>query len=186
VHRTNNPRHGCGAFDFFCTPLFSFTEVLNPPSKLSIRIFQLHGKQQVGKLTHKADVIVIGVGAFGSAVAWRLAARGMDVIALDQESIPNDKGSSHGQTRIFRALSQNHVDLYPLAMLSKRLWRELQDATKQRLFEASGALIIGENGRGRIANALEVAKRFGIEPQVLSSGELRRQYPAFSNVSDDE
>ncbi|WP_209374562.1 N-methyl-L-tryptophan oxidase [Brevibacterium renqingii] len=140
----------------------------------------------MGKLTHKADVIVVGVGAFGSAVAWRLAARGMDVIALDQESIPNDKGSSHGQTRIFRALSQNHVDLFPLAMLSKQLWRELQDATKQRLFEASGALIIGENGRGRIANALEVARRFGIEPQVLSSGELRRQYPAFSNVSDDE
>ena len=140
----------------------------------------------MGKLTQKADIIVVGVGAFGSAVAWRLAARGMDVIALDQESIPNDKGSSHGQTRIFRALSQNHVDLFPLAMLSKQLWRELQDATKQRLFEASGALIIGQNERGRIADALAIARRFGINPQLLSSDELRRQYPAFSNVSDDE
>lgn len=137
-------------------------------------------------MSHKADVIVVGVGAFGSAIAWRLAARGMDVIALDRESVPNDKGSSHGQTRIFRALSQNHFGLYSLAMLSKQLWRELQEASNQHLFEESGALVIGGKERGRVASALEVAKRFGVEPRVLSSDELRRQYPAFSNVAADE
>lgn len=137
-------------------------------------------------MSQDADVIVVGVGAFGSAAAWRLAARDMDVIAFDRESVPNDKGSSHGQTRIFRALSQNHVDLYPLAMRSKQLWLELQDANRQDLFEASGALVIGRMGHGRIANALNVAKRFGVDPRVLSSDELRDQYPAFSNLAEDE
>lgn len=137
-------------------------------------------------MSHDADVIVVGVGAFGSAAAWRLATRGMDVIAFDRETVPNDKGSSHGQTRIFRALSQNHVDLYPLAVLSKQLWLELQDASDQQLFEASGALVIGRKGRGRIANALNVAKLYEVAPRVLNSDELRYKYPAFSKLAEDE
>lgn len=140
----------------------------------------------MGTVTQSADVIVVGMGAFGSAIAWRLAARGTDVIAIERESIPNDRGSSHGQTRIFRALSQNNVDLYPLAQLSRELWFELETESSQLLFEASGALVLGPEGRGRIANARDVANRFSLQPRVLNASEIRQQYPVFSNITDDE
>jgi phosphoglycerate dehydrogenase-like enzyme len=49
-----------------------------------------------------ADVIVVGLGAMGSAVTLRLAQRGLRVIGIDRFRPPHDRGSTHGQTRITR------------------------------------------------------------------------------------
>ena len=51
---------------------------------------------------HRHDVIVVGVGAMGSATIHHLARRGLSVLGLEQFDIPNDLGSSHGVNRIFR------------------------------------------------------------------------------------
>lgn len=48
----------------------------------------------------KWDVIVIGAGGMGSAVAYHVAARGRKVLALEQFNIPNEFGSSGGINRI--------------------------------------------------------------------------------------
>ena len=45
---------------------------------------------------------VIGAGAMGSAAAWWLARRGVDVVLFDQFEAGHTRGSSHGATRIFR------------------------------------------------------------------------------------
>ncbi|MGI4981922.1 MAG: FAD-dependent oxidoreductase [Janthinobacterium lividum] len=37
---------------------------------------------------HTADVIVVGLGAFGSATTYQLAARGVRVIGIDQFAPP--------------------------------------------------------------------------------------------------
>src|SRR6266545_3790144 len=50
----------------------------------------------------KADVVVVGAGVMGSATAWRLAARGHDVVLLEQFDLCHDRGSSHGAVRVFR------------------------------------------------------------------------------------
>jgi len=49
-----------------------------------------------------SDVIVIGLGAMGSAAAYQLAKRGVRVVGIDAYSPPHVHGSSHGQTRITR------------------------------------------------------------------------------------
>lgn len=52
----------------------------------------------------QADVAVVGLGAIGSSAAWRLAARGLDVVGIDQHEPGHAWGGSHGRTRLFRAV----------------------------------------------------------------------------------
>ena len=42
-----------------------------------------------------SDVIVVGLGAMGSAAAYCLAQRGKRVLGLDQFTAAHDRGSSH-------------------------------------------------------------------------------------------
>ena len=53
-------------------------------------------------MERKADVVVVGLGAVGSAVLYQLGSRGIDVIGIDRFAPQHDKGSSHGESRITR------------------------------------------------------------------------------------
>lgn len=49
-------------------------------------------------------IIVIGGGLMGSAVAWKLAAQGAEVLVLEQQGEVFEHGSSYGAARIARSL----------------------------------------------------------------------------------
>ena len=53
-------------------------------------------------MAERADCLVIGLGAMGSAALYQLAKRGASVIGLDRFAPPHTMGSSHGETRITR------------------------------------------------------------------------------------
>jgi sarcosine oxidase len=72
------------------------------------------------------DVIVIGLGATGSAAAYQLAKRGHRVLGLDRHAPPHAFGSSHGDTRITRCAIGEGAHYSPLAMRSHEIWRELE------------------------------------------------------------
>ena len=59
-------------------------------------------------MTATYDVIVIGLGAMGSATAYHLAKRGVRVLGIDQYEPLHDMGSSHGESRIIRQLYYEH------------------------------------------------------------------------------
>ena len=50
----------------------------------------------------RADVIVVGLGAVGSAALYQLARRGVPALGIDRFAPPHQHGSSHGDTRITR------------------------------------------------------------------------------------
>ena len=54
-------------------------------------------------MLEKFDVIVLGLGAMGSAAAYHLARRGCRVLGLDRYRPPHTFGSSHGASRIIRS-----------------------------------------------------------------------------------
>ena len=60
------------------------------------------------------DVIVIGLGAMGSATAYQLASRGVRVLGLEQFDVPHALGSSHGSSRMIRLAYYEHADYVPL------------------------------------------------------------------------
>ena len=106
----------------------------------------------------RKDVIVIGLGGFGSAALWRLAHLGADVAGVERHGIGHHLGSSHGATRLFRIACQEHPGLAPIALKSLELWTSLGDQTGQRLVSQSGCLSVGPPDsrpvRGTVAAAV--------------------------------
>ncbi|MDP3768243.1 MAG: FAD-dependent oxidoreductase, partial [Dehalococcoidia bacterium] len=50
--------------------------------------------------SNQADVIILGLGAMGSAAAYHLARRGRRVVGIEQFTPAHDRGASHGRSRI--------------------------------------------------------------------------------------
>jgi sarcosine oxidase len=135
--------------------------------------------------TVDADVIVVGLGAMGSAALWRLAERGTDVMGIERFSLGHDQGSSHGATRLFRTACLEHPGLVPLARRSLQLWRELEDRTSTTLLELSGGLMIGPEQGRVVSGTLAAARAHGLDVRVLPARELARRYPQHADVPAD-
>ena len=88
------------------------------------------------------EVIVVGLGAVGSAVTWHLARLGAKVLGIDRYKPPHEFGSSTGETRLTRAAVGEGVEYSPLALRSNEIWREIETTTGQTLFVQCGCLTI--------------------------------------------
>jgi len=140
------------------------------------------------------DVIVIGLGALGSALTWQLARRGSRVLGIDRFHPPHDRGSSHGQTRITRVAVGEGEAFVPLARRSHALWREIEAATGETLMKRTGLLTIATAEPAREAfhgslgffdRTVSLARRFGVEHQLLDAREAAQRFPAFTPAGDD-
>ena len=88
----------------------------------------------------KFDVIVVGVGAMGSAACWALARRGVKVLGLEQFDIPHARGSSHGYSRLTRTAYCEHPDYVPLVRRANALWSALEQASGEKLRHLVGGV----------------------------------------------
>ncbi|WP_369030014.1 N-methyl-L-tryptophan oxidase [Streptomyces adonidis] len=85
------------------------------------------------------DAIVVGLGVHGSAALHRLAARGLDVLGLEQYASGHELGSSHGATRMIRR-AYPHPDWDGLVDTAYQAWAELEEAAKTQLLDITGGL----------------------------------------------
>jgi sarcosine oxidase len=90
----------------------------------------------------RCEVLVIGGGAMGSAAAWQLARRGVDVVLLERFGHNHPNGSSHGATRIFR-FAYAEPTYVAMAMAALPLWRELEQDSGEQLLETTGGVDVG-------------------------------------------
>ena len=130
------------------------------------------------------DVIVVGVGAMGSAAAWQLAARGARVLGLEQFDVPNARGSSHGYSRAIRLAYHEHPDYVPLLRRAYALWQELEQATQQSLLTITGGLYMGPGGSEQIQRTIESADRHQVPYERLDRQALAERFPQF-HLPDD-
>ena len=61
-------------------------------------------------MANTADVVVIGLGAMGSAALHDLAGRGVRALGIERFEPGHDKGSSHGESRAIRLAYAEHPD----------------------------------------------------------------------------
>ncbi len=94
-------------------------------------------------LADAVDVVVVGGGIAGSAIARSCARRGLDVVLLEQYSIGHTVGSSHGGVRIFRFAYPDPFYV-GLAQRSFELWRELEGERSVTLIELTGGVDHGD------------------------------------------
>lgn len=129
-----------------------------------------------------ADVIVLGTGAWGAMATWRLAASGVDVLALDRFSAPHDQGSSHGITRLFRAACLEHPGLTPLALQSAKLYRTLEEATGAHILDQCGGLTIGPEQGVAVSGVVRAAADAALPVEVLDAAALRERHPFHTGI----
>ena len=142
-------------------------------------------------VTH-ADLAVVGLGAFGSAVAHQAAALGLDVVGIDRYRPPHELGSSHAETRVTRLAVGEGPEYVPFARRSHELWRDLERRTGTTLLHDHGGLIIAPTEHSedpRWGNFVEqtaaVAAGTGLEFDVFTAAQARARFPNFL-VADDE
>jgi sarcosine oxidase len=140
-----------------------------------------------------ADVVVVGLGAMGSATLCQLARRGVRSIGLDRFVPPHDRGSSHGESRITRQAVGEGEEYVPFVLRSHEIWRELEAETGEPLLFPIGGLLLGRE-RGRVEHhgqadfvgrTIDVARRSRIAHEVLSAAELQHRFPQFQLVGDE-
>jgi sarcosine oxidase len=140
----------------------------------------------------KYDVIVVGLGAMGSATTYQLAKAGANVLGIDRFTPPHSNGSSHGDTRITR-LAIGESEMYtPLAKRSQEIWREIEKETAVELLVQCGELLITVAGAGQhgiadfIKPTFEAAERNNIPFEKLATKQLRARFPQFQLTGNEE
>src|SRR5258706_10826517 len=98
----------------------------------------------------KYEVLVLGLGAMGSAATFQLAKRGRKVLGIDQFAPPHSLGSSHGETRITRLAIGEGEHYTPLVLRSHELWREIEKETVADLLTITGGAISAPSARTTI------------------------------------
>ncbi|HEY1798049.1 MAG TPA: N-methyl-L-tryptophan oxidase [Stellaceae bacterium] len=137
-------------------------------------------------MNESADVIVVGLGAMGSAVLCQLARRGLSAIGIDRFDPPHPHGSSHGESRITRVSISEGARYTPFVRRSHELWRELEALTGRRLLEQVGALFIApadgrvwSHGNDFVREAIRIAQEQGIAHERLDEQQIAGRFPQF-------
>ena len=113
----------------------------------------------------------------GSATAWQLARRGVDVVLLERFGPGHANGSSHGSTRIFR-LAYPDEHYVRMAQEARPLWRELEEDSGELLLETTGGLDVGAEEDVAAVEAALAAR--GIAAERVEPGEAADRWPGFA------
>jgi sarcosine oxidase len=131
------------------------------------------------------DVIILGLGAMGSATAYQLAQRGKRVLGIEQFTSPHDQGSSHGGSRIIRQAYWEGAEYIPLVARSFDLWRKLEQDAATDLLHVTGGATIGARDGELVPRTIAAAQRYAIPIDIMDAREAGQRFPAFALGTDD-
>src|SRR6266480_3559274 len=116
------------------------------------------------------DVVVVGLGAMGSATAYALARRGgQRVLGIDAFPAGHTFGSSHGETRIIRMAYFEHPDYVPLLRRAYALWRQAEVESGAELLRITGGIFAGPIDGDIVAGSLRSARAHGLSHSLLDA-----------------
>ena len=131
-----------------------------------------------------ADVVVIGLGAHGSAAAAELTRRGLRVLGLERFPRGEAMGSSGGRSRMIRLAHYERPSYVPLARASWDRWAALEAETGLAILRRTGGLYAGPHTSEVVAGSLEAARAGAVTHEILDAGAIRARWPVFA-PSDD-
>jgi sarcosine oxidase len=136
----------------------------------------------------ETEVLVLGLGAVGAAVAYQLARRDVPLVAIERRpAAGHGFGSSHGESRITREAVGEGVDYVPLVKRSHEIVAELEASGAGRLREACGVLYVSSGGLGAsrhgavdfLAATRAAGQAAGVELIEMDAAAIRAAYPQF-------
>ncbi|HVT96917.1 MAG TPA: N-methyl-L-tryptophan oxidase [Acidobacteriaceae bacterium] len=131
------------------------------------------------------DVIVLGLGAMGSAAVYHLASRGARVLGIEQFTPAHEQGSSHGGSRIIRQAYFEGPDYIPLVLRAYELWRKLEADSGTELLHNTGGLTLGSSDGELISRTVAAARAHSIPYERFDAAEVRRRFPPIAPLAGD-
>jgi sarcosine oxidase len=124
-------------------------------------------------MTPVRDVAIVGAGLLGLAAGHALAARGRDVVVLEQAEVGHPGSGSKGSARIFRL---GYPDPYYVAaaLQARDRWHELEAGSGRRILRPAPHLTFG-TGMRAVQDAMTVA---GAPSQLLQAADVAEKFPA--------
>lgn len=135
-------------------------------------------------MNSRFDVIVVGLGAVGSATLYHAARAGMRVLGIDQFEVPNERGSSHGETRLIRICYSEGARYVPLIERAAELWKELEGESGAEILTTTGTLSVGPPGSEIVEGALRTARECVLPHEALGAAEVHERFPEFCPPED--
>lgn len=126
-------------------------------------------------MNNTSDVIIIGLGAMGSATSMFLSHNGIKVIGFDSYSPPHEFGSSLGHTRVIREAYHEGTTYVPIVQRAYEIWLEMNENSKVPIIETYGGLLIGRK-TGDIENALKSANKYDIPIKKMTNDEISQKF----------
>ncbi len=148
------------------------------------------------RLPARTDVLVIGGGIAGCALAYYLAGEGVDVVLLERHDLNtqasgSNAGSIHAQIpqheflHLGEAWARQYAPVIPLMMQSITLWRGLGEELDAPIeVSLDGGLLVArtEAQLAAIRAKAAIEREYGLEVVELSRADLRQVAPY---IADD-
>jgi sarcosine oxidase len=127
----------------------------------------------------RADVVVVGLGALGSATAMELARRGHRVVGLDRFELGHARGASHDTSRILR--HSYHTPSYVrLTREAYADWHRLERDSGTALVTTVGGLdLFPPDPAIPLEDYTRSLSEVGVDHDLLDTGEVRARWPQF-------
>ena len=125
------------------------------------------------------DLIVIGCGGVGSAVAYFAAKRNLRALAIEQFEPVHARGSSHGDTRVIRQAYFEHPAYVPLLKRAYELWSELETELGFQLFYRTGLLEVGPESGVLIQGVRTAAAQHQLPLEEIDRRSFAQRFEGF-------
>ena len=125
------------------------------------------------------EVVVVGMGALGSAATYQLARRGAKVVAFEQYDLGHVRGASHDTSRIVRT-SYGAPQYVRLAQSAYRDWADLEAESGERLLTITGGVIfLPVDGPYSASNFTAALTECAVPHELLTPAEVTARWPQF-------
>jgi len=130
------------------------------------------------------DAVVIGLGGVGSFALRALSKKTCKVLGIERFVRCHERGSSHGESRIYRQAYFEHPAYVPWIQYSLQEFQELEENQNVEIMQECGTLVMEEQNGDVIDKCVTAAVQHGIPVEKLSTSELKDRYPQFEVTND--
>ncbi|WP_137179534.1 FAD-dependent oxidoreductase [Roseomonas sp. AR75] len=121
--------------------------------------------------------VVLGAGIMGLSAAWALSRAGIAVRVVEQDAVPNPRGSSVDDHRLIRHAYGAHEGYMRMVDPAYAAWDLLFAEAGERLYVETGVLALSQHDGGWLAESRDALAADGRATQTLDAAAVAAAYP---------